>query len=109
MRWIVTYKGGPQFNQADGLYAIDKIRKIGFVKGNGRNWRYLGIVIQPEDYVIYETNLGIEQPPSDAEPLISWNERYEGLLKKIMLDVITEIEKKVQESEIVDLMQRFNF
>jgi hypothetical protein len=109
MRWIVTYKGGPLFNQADGLFAIDKIRKIGFAKGNGRNWRYLGIMIQPEDYVIYETNLEIEQPPASVEDLRSWNDKYEDLLKKIVLDVITELEKKGSESEIVDLMERFGF
>lgn len=109
MRWIVTYKGGALFNQADGLFAIDKIRKLGVVKGNGRNWRYLGIAIQPEDYVIFETNLEIEPPPASAESLTSWNKEFEELQNKIMLDVITELEKNSLQPGIIDLMARFGF
>jgi hypothetical protein len=109
MRWVATYKGGSLFNHADGLFAIDKVRKIGFVRGNSQNWRYLGIVILPEDYVIYETNLEIEQRPTSIEALKAWNNKYGALLKKIMIDVIAELEEKGSESEIIDLMERFGF
>jgi hypothetical protein len=109
MRWVATYKGGARFNHADGLFSIDRIRKIGFARGSSRNWRYLGITILPEDYVIYETNLEIGQRPLKKEELESWNTKYAALLKKIMLDVVTELEKKDSETEIVDLMERFGF
>ena len=109
MRWVATYKGGSSFNKADGLFALDRIRKIGFVRGASQNWRYLGIEIQPENYIIYETNLEIEQRPTDLEDLKIWSTRYGALLKKIMVDVIAEFEKNDSESEIIDLMQRFGF
>jgi hypothetical protein len=109
MRWVATYKGGSQFNHSDGLFSIDTIRKIGFIRGEGQNWRYLGIVIQPEQFVIYETNLEIEQRPVNKADLTAWNTKYAALLKKIMLDVISEFEKKGSDSEIVDLMERFGF
>jgi hypothetical protein len=109
MRWVATYKGGSQFNHTDGLFSIDKIRKLGFVKGSSQNSRYLGITILPEDYIIYETNLEIEQQPASSKSLKSWNEKYGALLKKIMLDAITELERKNSDTEIVDLMERFGF
>ena len=109
MRWVATYKGGSQFNHSDGLFSIDTIRKIGCIRGEGQNWRYLGIVIQPENYVVYETHLEIEQRPVDKADLTAWNAKYAALLKKIMLDVISELERKGPDAEIVDLMERFSF
>jgi hypothetical protein len=109
MRWVATYKGGALFNQADGLFSIDRIRKVGFARGSSRNWRYLGITILPENYVIYETHLEIEERPVSGEALTSWNTKYAALLKKIMLDAIAELGKKGSDSEIVDLMERFGY
>jgi len=109
MRWVATYKGGSFFNQSDGLFAIDRIRKLGYLRGNSGNWRYLAITIQPESCIIYETYLEIEDPPSDQGQLKRWKEEYTLLMKRLMLDVIAEFEKQEPASDVVDLMNRFGF
>ncbi|HUH78379.1 MAG TPA: hypothetical protein VLY83_00630 [Methanoregula sp.] len=109
MRWVATYKGGSHLNRADGLFSIGRIRKLGYRPGSSGNWRYLGIVLEPEGYVIYETNLDIEERPSDPAALRVWRAKYLELLRRVMLDVITELDKEGAGAEIVDLMARFGF
>ena len=109
MRWVATYKGEPAFNKADGLFNIDQIRKLGFERRNEDDWRYLAVVIKPEGYVIYETNLDISPRPLDSHGLDVWKLQYEELKKKILLDVIAELGMKHSDQEVVDLMQRFGF